>query len=170
MTPTSIECPDLEVLFTELESGEHGPAMTHAEECPLCTAIIEEHRLLEKDLYRLADPLPPPDLVHKVMARVAVEPPPLRRELWTGLSILMASLVLGLGVLLSNDAALSGAGTALARFLVDGKAFLEALRSGSHALWSTAASPVAALLALLLFSSLFGIKRLAGNGPTPSEA
>ena len=52
----------------------------------------------------------------------------------------------------------------------DLRAFLEALRSGSHALWSTAASPVAALLALLLFSSLFGIKRLAGNGPTPSEA
>jgi hypothetical protein len=29
---------------------------------------------------------------------------------------------------------------------------------------------VAGVLALLLFSSLFGIKRLAGNGPTPSEA
>jgi hypothetical protein len=170
MTPTSIECPDLEVLFTELESGEHGPALEHAEGCPLCTAIIEEHRLLEKDLYRLADPLPPPDLVHKVMARVAVEPPPQRRELWTGLSILAASLVLGLGVLLSNDAALSGAGTTLARFLVDGKTFLEALQSGSRALWSTAAGPVASLLALLLFSSLFGLKRLAGNGPTPSEA
>jgi hypothetical protein len=170
MRPTSIECPDLEVLFTELESGEHGPALAHAEGCPLCTAIIEEHRLLEKDLYRLADPLPPPDLVHKVMARVAIEPPPLRRELWTGLSILAASLVLGLGVLLSNDAALSGVGTALARFLVDGKFFLEALRSGGRALWSTAAGPVAGLLTLLLFSSLFGLKRLAGNGPTPSEA
>lgn len=170
MTPTSIECPDLEVLFTELESGEHGPALAHAKHCPLCTAIIEEHRLLEKDLYRLADPLPPPDLVHKVMARVAAEPPPLRRELWTGLSILVASFVLGLGVLLTNDTALSGTGTALARILVDGRAFLEALLSGAHALWTTAAAPVAGILALLLFSSLFGIKRLAGNGPTPSEA
>ena len=55
-------------IFTELEAGE-GPALEHAEHCPLCTAIIEEHRLLEKDLCRLADPLPPPDLVHKVMAR-----------------------------------------------------------------------------------------------------
>jgi hypothetical protein len=169
MIPTSLECPDLEELFTELEAGE-GPALAHAENCPLCTAIIEEHRLLEKDLFRLADPHPPPDLVHRVMARVASEPPPLRRELWTGLSILAASLALGLGVLLSSDAALSGAGTGLARFLVDGKAFLEALLSGSRALWSTAAAPVAGLIALLLLSSLFGIKRLAGNGPTPTRA
>ncbi|MFL5353336.1 hypothetical protein [Archangium sp.] len=169
MTPHTIECPDLEVLFTELEAGE-GPALEHAKDCPLCTAIIEEHRLLEKDLFRLSDPLPPPDLVHKVMARVASEPTPVRRELWTGVSILAASIVLGLGVLISSDAALSGAGTGLARFVVDGKAFLDALMSGAHALWNTAAAPVAALLALLLLSSLFGIKRLAGNGPTPSEA
>lgn len=169
MTPHTIECPDLEVLFTELEAGE-GPALEHAKDCPLCTAIIEEHRLLEKDLFRLSDPLPPPDLVHKVMARVASEPTPVRRELWTGVSILVASIALGLGVLLSSDAALSGAGTGLARFVVDGRAFLDALMSGAHALWSTAAAPVAILLALLLLSSLFGIKRLAGNGPTPSEA
>lgn len=169
MTPTTCECPDLEVLFTELEAGE-GPALEHARDCPLCTAIIEEHRLLEKDLYRMADPLPPPDLVHKVMVRVAAEPPPLRRELWTGVSILAVSILAGLGVLLSSDAALSGAGTGLARFLVDGKACLEALLSGARALWSTAAAPVAAVLALLLFTSLFGIKRLAGDGPTPSEA
>ncbi|MGZ3459159.1 MAG: hypothetical protein ACXU86_11725 [Archangium sp.] len=169
MIPTSIECPDLEVLFAELETGE-GPALEHARHCPLCTAIIEEHRLLEKDLFRLADPLPPPDLVHKVMARVAAEPAPVRGEIWTGLSILVVSLMVGLGVLISNDAALSGTGTGLARFVVDGKACIEALLSGAHALWSTAAGPVASVFALLLLSSLFGIKRLAGNGPTPSEA
>jgi hypothetical protein len=161
---TSVECPELEELFIALESGE-GPALEHAGQCPLCTAIIEEHRLLEQDLDRLADPLPPPDLVHKVMVRVATEPTPVRRELVTGLSILAASLAAGLGLLLFSDAALSGAGTSLARLLVDGKAFFEA-----HALWSTAAGPVAALFSLVLFSSLFGLKRLAGNGPTPSEA
>jgi hypothetical protein len=169
MTPHTVECPDLEVLFAELEAGE-GPALEHAKGCPLCTAIIEEHRLLEKDLFRLADPLPPPDLVHKVMARVATEPTPLRRELWTGVSILIASIIAGLGVLISSDAALSGAGTGLARFVVDGRVFVDALMSGAHALWSTAAAPVAGLLALFLLSTLFGIKRLAGNGPTPSEA
>lgn len=169
MIPTTQECPELEQLFSELEVGE-GPALEHAKDCPLCTAIIEEHRLLEKDLFRLADPLPPPDLVHKVMARVATEPVPQRRELWTGFTILAASLVLGLGALFSSDSALIGASTGLARFLVDGKAFLEALLSGARALWSTSAAPVAGVLALLLFSSLFGLKRLAGNGPTPTGA
>ena len=43
---------------------------------------------MEKDLYRLADPLPPPTLVANVMARVATEPTPLRRELWAGIPIL----------------------------------------------------------------------------------
>ncbi len=166
---TSVECPDLEDLFNALEAGE-GSALEHAGQCPLCTAIIEEHRLLEQDLYRLADPLPPPDLVHKVMARVAAEPTPARRELVTGLSILAASVVAGLGLLLFSDAALSGASTSLARLVVDGTALFEALLSGAHALWSTAAGPVAALLSLILFSSLFALKRLAGTGPTPSEA
>ncbi len=169
MSPLSIECPDLEVLFTELEAGE-GPALQHAEQCPLCTAIIEEHRLLEKDLCRLADPLPPPDLVHKVMARVAAEPTPVRRELWTGLSILGASLMMGLGLLLASDTALSGLGKSVARTLVGGTAFTEALLSGIHALWSTAAGPILALVAFVVLSSVFGLKRLARNGPTPSEA
>lgn len=75
MTPSTPQCPDLEVLFIELEAG-HGPALEHAEGCPLCAAVLEEHRQLEKDLFRLADPLPPPDLVHQVMARVAASPAP----------------------------------------------------------------------------------------------
>jgi len=169
MTPESTQCPDLEVLFTELEEGA-GPCLEHARGCPLCSAVLEEHRLLEKDLFRLTDPLPPPDLVHQVMARVATEPPPLRSELWTGVTILAVSLLVGLGVLLSNDAALSSAGTGLARFMVSSRAAFEALRGGANALWNTAAAPVAVMLALLLFSSLFGIKRLAGHSLPPSEA
>lgn len=167
MTPT--ECPDLEVLFTELEAGT-GPALEHAATCPLCSAMLEEHRQLEKDLYRLADPLPPPTLVANVMARVATEPPPLRRELWTGLSILVASLAVGLGLLISSDAALSRLGAALASLLMDGKALFHGLASGASALWNTAAGPVAAILVFLLLTSLFGLKRLVGNGPNLSEA
>ena len=79
MTPSTPQCPDLEVLFIELEAG-HGPALEHAEGCPLCAAVLEEHRQLEKDLFRLADPLPPPDLVHQVMARVAASPRPCARS------------------------------------------------------------------------------------------
>ncbi|MBN1203376.1 MAG: hypothetical protein JXB05_00440 [Myxococcaceae bacterium] len=166
---TSIQCPDLEVLFTELEAGE-GASLEHAASCPLCSAILEEHRQLEKDLYRLADPLPPPTLVANVMARVATEPTPLRRELWAGLSILVASLGVGLGLLISNDQALSRLGTALAALFTDGKVLIQGLASGASAIWNTAAGPVAALLVVLLIVSLSGLKRLVGNGPHPSEA
>jgi hypothetical protein len=166
---SELQCPDLEVLFTELEAGE-GPALDHAADCALCGAVLEEHRLMEKDLFRLSDPLPPPSLVANVMARVAVEPPPLRRELWTGLSILATALLAGFGYLLNSDRALSQLGTALARLMGDGRVLVEALVTGAHVLWSTAAGPVAAVLALFLFASLLGLKRLAGNNPLPSEA
>ena len=167
MTPT--ECPDLEVLFTELDAGK-GPALEHAATCPLCSSMLEEHRQLEKDLYRLADPLPPPSLVASVMARVATEPPPLRRELWTGITILVASLAGGLGMLLSNDAALSRLGAGLASVVIDGKALLMGLSSGASAVWNTAAGPVAGILVLMLLVSLFGLKRLAGSGPNLSDS
>lgn len=167
MTPT--QCPDLEVLFTELEAGE-GPALDHAATCPLCSAVLEEHRQLEKDLYRLADPLPPPTLVATVMARVAVEPTPLRRELWAGIPILVASLAVGLGLLITNDQALVRLGSALAAMVTDGRALLQGLSSGASALWNTAAGPVAAILVFLLIASLSGLKRLVGSGPNPSQA
>jgi hypothetical protein len=108
--------------------------------------------------------------VANVMARVATEPPPLRRELWTGLTILVASLATGLGLLIGNDAALSQLGTALAALVMDGKALLQGLASGASALWNTAAGPVATILVLMLLASLFGLKRLAGSGPNLSEA
>ena len=167
MTPT--QCPELEVLFTELEAGE-GSALDHAATCPLCSAMLEEHRQLEKDLYRLADPLPPPTLVATVMARVATEPTPLRRELWAGVPILLLSLAVGLGLLITNDGALSRLGAGLASLFMNGRALIQGLVSGANALWHTAAGPVTALLVLLLLLSLSGLKRLVGTGPNPSQA
>jgi hypothetical protein len=167
MTPN--QCPDLEVLFTELEAGK-GPALDHAATCPLCSAVLEEHRQMEKDLYRLADPLPPPTLVASVMAKVATEPTPLRRELWAGIPILVASLAVGLGLLITNDQALVRLGAALAAMVTDGTALLQGLASGANALWNTAAGPVAAVLVFLLIVSLSGLKRLVGSGPNPSQA
>ncbi|MCY1023575.1 hypothetical protein [Pyxidicoccus sp. MSG2] len=162
-------CPDLEVLFAELEEGE-GAALDHAAECEACSAVLEEHRLMESDLYRLADPLPPPTLVASVMARVAAEPIPQRREVWSGVAILLTSLLGGLGYLLMNDQALGRLGTGIASIVVEGRPFAEGILSGAHALWSTAGLAVATTLALLLLTSLLGLKRLAGNVPTPSEA
>ncbi|ADO72213.1 hypothetical protein [Stigmatella aurantiaca] len=167
MTPT--QCPDLEVLFTELELGE-GPSLAHATSCPVCSAVLEEHRQLEKDLYRLADPLPPPALVATVMARVAAEPPPLRRELWAGVSILAVSLSAGLGLLISNDRALSHLGLGLASLISDGKLLALDLANGGSALWNIAAGPITAILLSVLFVCLFGLKRLAGSPPPLTEA
>lgn len=162
MTPTP--CPDLDVLFAELEAGE-GPALDHAAECDACAALMEDHRLLEQDLFRLADPLPPPSLVVNVMARVAESPAPQRREVWTGLSILLTSLFAGLGFLLTNDRALGRMGTGFASSVGYTRAFVEGLSSGAHALWSTAGLAVACCIALIVFSSLFGLKRLVGSPP-----
>lgn len=160
-------CPEIEQLFTELEAGE-GPALEHAAECPVCRGLLEEHRLLEKDLYRLSDPLPPPELLHKVMARVASEPVPLRQEAWVGGLILTGSVLAGLGLLLASDAALGGAGRGLASLLVKGRPLLQGLIDGVGALWSTSTGAFALLASLVLLSSLLGIKRLAGS-PSPSE-
>lgn len=157
-------CPDLEVLFAELEAGE-GPALDHAAECEACAALMEDHRLLENDLFRLADPLPPPSLVVNVMARVAESPVPQRREVWTGLCILLTSLGVGLGFLFSSDRALGRMGTAFASSVRDSRAFVEGLFSGAHALWSTAGLAVACIVAFVVFTSLFGLKRLAGSPP-----
>jgi len=167
MTPHP--CPDLELLFTELEAGE-GPALDHAAECAACGAVLEEHRLMEQDLYRLADPLPPPMLVANIMARVAVEPMPQRTEVWSGVAILLTSLLGGLGYLLMDDQALGRLGTGVAAFVVEGRMFADGILSGAHALWSTAGLAVATTLAFLILTSLFGLKRLAGSIPTPSEA
>jgi len=169
MTHDLDQCPELEQLFTELEQGE-GPALQHAYGCDTCRFVLEEHRQLEKDLYRLADPLPPPTLVMNVMARVAQEPAPFRRELWTALPILLVSFVASLGLILSNDALLSRVSIGLASVAAKSGTFLGALNSGMDALWATAAVPVAIGALLVLVLPLLGLKRLAGPLPTTSEA
>lgn len=168
-TPTHSDCPELEVLFAELDAGE-GPALDHAAECEACAALMEEHRQLEKDLYRLADPLPPSNLVTLVMARVATEPTPVRRELMTGIPILVASLFGGLALLLGSDAALARLGLNVGRFVVEGRVFAEGLGNGLAALWATAALPIVACTATLFLFSLWGLRRLTDSSATFTEA
>ena len=163
------DCPELEVLFAELDAGE-GPALDHAAECEACAALMEDHRQLEKDLFRIADPLPPVDLVSKVMARVATEPTPMRRELMTGIPILAASLVGGLALLLGSDAALARVGLNVGRFFVEGRTFAETLANGLAALWATAALPLVACTAALVLFSLWGLRRLTDAPATFTEA
>jgi hypothetical protein len=161
-------CPELEQLFDAVIAGG-GPALEHALTCEACSAVLEEHRQLEKDLYRLVDPLPPPDLVQKVMTEVAAQPAPLRRELATGFGILGGAVALAVTVLARDPEALGRVGLAFASVLMDGKDFFPSLFGALQTLWGAAGlSGVAACCSVLLFS-LFGLKRLSG-GPAPSEA
>jgi anti-sigma factor RsiW len=158
----SPECPDLESLFAGL--AENSPeARAHIASCPACAAVVEDHRQLEKDLLRIADPLPPADFLHKVMAKVEAQPVPASRDVWVGAAILFASL---LGVLmgLGLDAGSAGKlGASLASGLVTLRTALLGLSQGISALWSTAALPVAAGASLLLLALLFGLRRLASD-------
>jgi anti-sigma factor RsiW len=154
-------CPDLETLFIGLDEGRP-EALQHLRTCPRCTQIVEGHRQLEKDLFRIADPLPPPDFVQKVMARVQSAPAPARQEVWTGLAILGASV--GAAVFLILDSGATGLfGTELARLLLWSRSFLMAVPDGLRAVWQTAGVPVTAAASVLLVFVLFGLRRLAGG-------
>lgn len=154
-------CPDLEVLFTDLAEG-HGPALDHAKDCVGCAAVLEEHRQMEKDLFRLADPLPPPELVHQVMAKVAAAPAPFRVELMLGIGIFFATIAGALGLKVASGAGLGDAGTTVASAVVHGRAFLVGLSAAMEVVWKTAALPVAAILTVLIAFSLYGLKRMTG--------
>lgn len=156
-------CPELEQIFTELAEGR-GPALEHSEHCERCAAILEEHRQLEKDLYRLADPLPPPDFVNRVMQKVAASPEPVRSEVNVGLGILFVAFGLFLVSLLAGgELGLGQLGVRLASTLVVLRELLIGLGSGIGVLWRTAAVPLTATMAAILFVSLVGLRRLAAT-------
>ena len=159
MSPSS--CPDLESLFLGIEEGRPG-ALEHAHSCPACAAIIEEHRQLEKDLFRVADPPPPPDFVQKVMARVERAPVPVRREVWTGAAILGASLAAAVALAVSSGAA-GVFGTELAQALLWMHSFAMTAPDALRAVWHTAALPVVLAASVLLVLVLFGLRKTAGG-------
>lgn len=161
-------CPELDELFDAVIAGE-GPALEHALDCAACSAVLEEHRQLEKDLYRVVDPLPPPDLVRNVMARVEAAPAPARRELTTGLGILGGAVVLSGAALARDPEALANLGRSLAYFVLDAPEALPRFVSGLSVLWSAVGLTGMAACTSLLLVSLLGLKRLSG-GPTASEA
>src|SRR5687768_13541510 len=112
-----MSCPDLEVLLTEAAEG-NGPAVEHAKGCVECGAVLEEHRQLEKDLFRVSDPFPPADFVQSVMAKVAVAPVPMSREVSTGATILGVSVALAVATIIVGDVNLGFFGVRLAGAVV----------------------------------------------------
>ena len=157
-------CPDLETLFTWLAEG-NPEAERHVADCADCAAVLEEHRQLEKDLLRLSDPLPPPDFVQAVMAKVEKHPVPVRREVWTGVGIFAAALAGILAVVLTDAAVAGSVGTGVASALFNMKGLLLAAIHSLGALWQTAAVPVTTVASAMLMFVLVGVRKLA-FGPT----
>lgn len=155
------QCPDLEALFAELAEGA-GPALEHGKSCPSCSAFLEEHRQLEKDLFRLQDPLPPAGFVPMVMQRVARAPAPVAAEIRTGVSILFLTVGLFVTFIVARGGSWGDVGSEVARGLVQTRFLLVGLLEGFVAVWKTAGVPVTATAAVLLVLSLFGLRKLAG--------
>src|SRR5258706_10475493 len=79
-------------------------------------ALLEEHRQLEKDLLRLADPLPPPDFVHQVMQKVAAAPAPTPapRDIALAAFITLSAFAAGLFAFASHGAGWGAVGLSFA--------------------------------------------------------
>jgi predicted anti-sigma-YlaC factor YlaD len=155
-----MECPDLETLLLSQADGSLD-CQEHVDSCPKCAALLEEHRQLEKDLFRLVDPLPPVDLVARVMQRVAVEPLPLRAEMRVGLSILAATLMAAVLSFVATHGPIGLLGASAARSFVSWKTTLFGLNNAVQVAWSTTTIPLAVSLSLILFLSLVGLRRIA---------
>jgi hypothetical protein len=143
---------ELEALLNELATTPEDRAL-----------LLEEHRQLEKDLLRLADPLPPPDFVGQVMHKVATAPPrPVSRaDVLTALGVISGALCLALGALVLGGSSSASPGVGLAQLTVQLQGVLVAIGSGLLAVWRTAALPLVAGLAATLLVSLSALKRLA---------
>lgn len=158
MLPTS-SCPDLEALFVGVAEGDE-TMLEHAAACSACAFLLEDHRQLEKDLFRIQDPLPPPDFTAMVMAKVAEAPVPVAAELKTGLAILFVAAGLFLTAVLAGGATAADVGAGFARLVVELRALAVAATNGVEAIWTTAAGPAVAVSVLLILSSLLWFRRL----------
>ena len=126
--------------------------------------LLEEHRQLEKDLLRLADPMPPPDFVHKVMARVAVAParPPAKSEIAMACVIVLAAMGASFFAFFAHGD-VGEIGLNFTRMVLQLRDTLVGLGSAISALWRTAALPLTVGLGLALAASLVGFKRVVQN-------
>jgi hypothetical protein len=148
--PMNDDDAELERLLAEVSPDELGR-----------DAVREAHRQLEKDLLRLADPLPPADFLTQVMAKVEAEP---RRvsgtELRSAALITFAALAASVGAFVSSGASANGVAVSLARTFVAAREVLVGFGSGLAAVWRTAGLPLSVTLAILVMVTLVGFRRL----------
>ena len=145
--------PELEALLNELAPTEAERAL-----------LLEDHRQLEKDLLRLADPLPPPDFLSKVMTRVAEAParPVSRSDVWSAVAIVGVTMALAVIALVASGglAGTGSVGLALASVAVVLREALVAAGSALHPLLMNAAHPTRQGLSMLLAATLTAFRRL----------
>lgn len=126
-------------------------------------ALREAHRQLEKDLLRLADPLPPPDFLNKVMAKVEAEPKRLpASEIRSAVFIAFAALAASVVAFVSSGASPDGVAVSFAQTFVSAREVLVGFASGLAAVWRTAGLPLSVTLAAVVMVSLVGFRRLMG--------
>lgn len=147
-----MSCPPLEELWLGLE--EKSPtAEAHLRACPSCAARLEDHRQLEKDLFRLVDSPPPPDFVSQVMAKVDASPQPAARELWVGSAVLALALLLVALVLPVGELSVEGIGAKASALVLAFAQAIEATATGASL------TVFAAMLAVLTLAA-FALKAL----------
>jgi hypothetical protein len=123
--------------------------------------LREAHRQLEKDLLRLADPLPPADFLSKVMAKVEAEP---RRmsgsEVRSAVIIALGALAASAVAFVSSGASADGVAVSFARTVLGAREVAVGFESGLAAIWRTAGLPLSVSLAVVVMVSLVGFRRL----------
>ena len=151
---------DLEQLMIELAPNEEARAL-----------LLEEHRQLEKDLLRLADPMPPADFVHLVMARVAQAPAraPARSEVVVAVGIVLAAVIASALAFSTTGDGVGGVGLQFMHLVLRLRETAIGWGSALGALWRTAALPLTVGLGFALAACLLAFKRVVSNGLTEAK-
>lgn len=124
-------------------------------------ALREAHRQLEKDLLRLADPLPPPDFLSQVMAKVEAEPKRVSAtEIRSAVVIALGALAASVVAFVSSGASADGVAVSFAQTFVSAREVLVGFVSGLAAVWRTAGLPLSVMFAVVVMVTLLGFRRL----------
>lgn len=146
----------------ELELDELLEELAHSDEER--AQLLEEHRQLEKDLLRLADPLPPADFVHKVMVKVSTAPAraPAKGEVLMAVAIVGAALAVSVFAFgIHNEAGNIGTiGLTFTRLFLQLRDTVVGIGSGLAAIWRTAPLAFTAALSVALAATLVALKRV----------
>ena len=128
--------------------------------------LLEEHRQLEKDLLRLADPLPPADFLAGVMKKVRLAPAPLpsRIEMGWAVGILGVALAASLIAFSSAGGTTQGLGVQFAQMMLWVRSGFVGFASALSSVWRTAALPVTVGLSGTFLMCMVALRHVAGRG------